>query len=149
VLDAVRKHLADASAPITPHGVAQALRSLAGVGALNPADSVVLGYYEALRHEAMIEAVDASGSETFFIAESFPIRDHATVTQLLTSLPDSDDTRSEWRWFRLANGDLVAGFYPQGEMVFATEVERDEDWHAAREDGSHRTITADREDVGL
>ncbi len=33
----------------------------------------------------------------------------------LALMPIGDDTRGEWLWFRLANGDLVLGFYPCGD----------------------------------
>lgn len=75
-----------------------------------------------------------------YLGASYPIRDPDTVKTLLTTLPDSDDTRSEWRWFRLANGDLVAGFFPQGEMFFETEVARDQDEIASEKDGTLRVM---------
>lgn len=34
------------------------------------------------------------------------------------------DGRSRWYWFRLGNGDLILGFYPQGETYMATETMR-------------------------
>lgn len=32
-----------------------------------------------------------------------------------------DNGRSEWQWFRLANGDLIFGCYPRGDTYFNTE----------------------------
>lgn len=31
------------------------------------------------------------------------------------------DGRSRWLWIRLPNGDLILGFYPQGDAYFTTE----------------------------
>lgn len=38
--------------------------------------------------------------------------------------PVSDNGRSNFCWFRLANGDLVLGVYPCGDMYFETEGDR-------------------------
>ncbi len=45
------------------------------------------------------------------------------VALVLNASEDSGDGRSEWRWFRLPNGDLILGVYPQGDTYFATESE--------------------------
>lgn len=34
------------------------------------------------------------------------------------------DNRSNWYYFRLPDGDLIIGFYPQGDTYFSTENER-------------------------
>lgn len=41
--------------------------------------------------------------------------------KLLRLDPEVDDTRSQVLQFRLANGDLVLGFYPQGDSY--TDIE--------------------------
>lgn len=50
----------------------------------------------------------------------------AAVAALTAADPDLEDgfTRSEWLWVRLANGDLILGFFPQDEGYFAHESER-------------------------
>ncbi len=45
------------------------------------------------------------------------------VALVLNASEDSDDGRSEWRWFRLPNGDLILGVYPQGDTYCETEGE--------------------------
>jgi len=45
------------------------------------------------------------------------------VEMVLNQPTDTSDGRSEWRWFRLPNGDLILGVYPQGNTYFATEHE--------------------------
>jgi len=37
---------------------------------------------------------------------------------------DNHEGRSAWRWFRLANGDLILGCYPKGDTYFETELDR-------------------------
>ncbi len=46
------------------------------------------------------------------------------AAMILDSTP-GDDTRSEWRWFRMPNGDLIFGCFPCDDMYFATEQRRD------------------------
>lgn len=41
--------------------------------------------------------------------------DHEHVIQVLSGDPNQDDTRSQWQWFRLPNGDLILGVFPQGK----------------------------------
>lgn len=36
---------------------------------------------------------------------------------------DVGDGRSEWKWFRLANGDLILGCWPQGDTYEMTEMD--------------------------
>lgn len=47
-------------------------------------------------------------------------RENATFEQaheLMQKDPDSEE-RSQFQWFRLPNGDLILGFYPQGDAYF-------------------------------
>ena len=53
---------------------------------------------------------------------------HRAASQELVDLVMSKETggmdgRSEWRWFRLPNGDLILGVFPQGDTYFAVEGE--------------------------
>ncbi len=45
------------------------------------------------------------------------------MAERIAALPVGIDTRSEWTWFRLANGDLVLGFFPCGDTYFETEAD--------------------------
>lgn len=53
------------------------------------------------------------------LSTHFPASQEAV--DLLLSQPINDDGRSEWRWVRLANGDLILGLFPQGEAYFELE----------------------------
>lgn len=47
-------------------------------------------------------------------------RQNATWEQthdLIQADPDGE-LRSQYQWFRLPNGDLILGFYPQGDAYF-------------------------------
>jgi hypothetical protein len=39
----------------------------------------------------------------------------ADVKVMLEAMCQGDDGRSQWCWFRLPNGDLIFGCYPQGD----------------------------------
>lgn len=42
--------------------------------------------------------------------------------EIINTVPDdSGDTRSPWLWVRLANGDLILGCFPQGDLYLETE----------------------------
>ena len=45
------------------------------------------------------------------------------LVDLVLSAPVGDDGRSEWRWFRLPNGNLILGVYPRGDTYFDCEAE--------------------------
>lgn len=94
------------------------------------------------------------------IATSFPASE--AVAAFMASLPadggfvfhpDSglvhqSETRSEWRWFRLANGDLILGFFPQGDFgYFGIEVAVENDYDVAESGG--RLVHHETEDDGL
>lgn len=40
------------------------------------------------------------------------------VIHVLAQDTDGDDGRSDWEWFRLPNGDLILGCFPQGTTYF-------------------------------
>ena len=40
------------------------------------------------------------------------------VIYVLSMSPELDDARSQWQWFRLPNGDLILGVFPQGSTYF-------------------------------
>jgi hypothetical protein len=63
-------------------------------------------------------------SEDMSIGHFKPASDEAVQAVLAydPDLPDGD-TRSEWLWVRLANGDLILGVFPQDEGYFAHEQE--------------------------
>lgn len=42
---------------------------------------------------------------------------------VIDAAPNTGDGRSDWHWFRLANGDLMLATFPQGETYFATEAD--------------------------
>lgn len=45
----------------------------------------------------------------------------ASVETMLNADPTSMDGRSNWLWFRLPNGDLLFGCFPEGDTYFSTE----------------------------
>jgi hypothetical protein len=45
------------------------------------------------------------------------------IATKVISAPITDDGRSNWKWFRLANGDLVLGCFPCGNTYFMTEAD--------------------------
>lgn len=54
-----------------------------------------------------------------------------------------EDSRSEWVWVRLANGDLILGFYPRGEAYMEQEVAVETAYLNAVREGTHDVINAD------
>ncbi len=54
--------------------------------------------------------------------------------------PDSLDTRSQWMWVRLANGDLMLATFPQGDTYTDLEVAVESDWKAAEATGDLKLI---------
>lgn len=71
------------------------------------------------------EYVDA-GQDPNLIADLQPMSGEAVSYMLRQKIdgPSDMDGRSEWLWVRLANGDLMCGFFPHGDSYFAHEVER-------------------------
>ena len=47
------------------------------------------------------------------------------IVQMIIDAPVSEgpDGRSDWMWFRLANGDLILGCWPRGDTYEATEAD--------------------------
>lgn len=82
-----------------------------------------------------------------FLGNQYPIATTTRVERLLASPVSADDGRSEWMWFRLANGDLIVGFYPRGDAYMDCEVDFTEDWTLAERIGTERIIEADIEEV--
>ena len=46
-----------------------------------------------------------------------------SVQAMLKADPTSMDGRSNWLWFRLPNGDLIFGCFPEGGTYFATAAD--------------------------
>lgn len=46
-----------------------------------------------------------------------------TVAEKVINSHVGDDGRSEWHWFRLANGDLILGVFPRGDTYMETEAD--------------------------
>lgn len=46
------------------------------------------------------------------------------VEIMLNADVDTGDGRSEWAWFRLPEGTLIFGCFPQGDTYFETEIRR-------------------------
>lgn len=49
--------------------------------------------------------------------------DPKAVAFVLAADEHAEDGRSQWMWVRLANGDLILGVFPQGEVYFGTETD--------------------------
>jgi hypothetical protein len=47
----------------------------------------------------------------------------AAAQAVINADPKSLDGRSNWLWFRLPNGDLIFGCFPEGETYMAHERE--------------------------
>jgi hypothetical protein len=61
-------------------------------------------------------------SKEAIIARSKPASDEM-VEKVLNASTEGSDGRSRWMWFRLANGDLILGVFPQGDTYLGTESE--------------------------
>ena len=46
------------------------------------------------------------------------------VEHVLAQVENTSNGRSQFYWFRLANGDLILGVYPRGDTYFYTESDR-------------------------
>jgi len=73
-----------------------------------------------------IEVDDVSFDETGkvpFLALHVPA-DPADAAIVMAQTTEGFDGRSEWRWFRLPNGDLILGVFPQGDtyLQFADTI---------------------------
>jgi len=68
---------------------------------------------------------DDTGKDTdLVICSREPAIQPAVELCLTAPIEQGTDGRSRWYWFRLSNGDLILGFYPQGETYLATEAMR-------------------------
>lgn len=58
-----------------------------------------------------------------FLALHIPAAD-ADVECVISATTEGYDGRSDWRWFRLPNGDLILGVFPQGDtyMQFSDSI---------------------------
>jgi hypothetical protein len=65
----------------------------------------------------------------FTMGEMYPASDES-VKQIIES-PTDGDGRSEWFWVWTSDGDVMLACFPQGDMYFATEEAREQDWEAA------------------
>jgi len=45
------------------------------------------------------------------------------MVNFVVNQPVGNDGRSEWQWFRLANGDLILGVFPCGDTYTETEAD--------------------------
>lgn len=64
--------------------------------------------------------LDSTGKRV--IAWSYPANKES-VAKVLGAEPGTDDGRSEWRWLRLENGDLMLGVFPRGATYEYVEVD--------------------------
>lgn len=87
---------------------------------------------EEARANACIQLDNGEHKEDMFAGQSFPAR--TEVVEKLLNMPVGDHNgRSGWMWVHLANGDVVLGFFPQGDAYFEVEDERYEDYQAAEQ----------------
>jgi hypothetical protein len=63
------------------------------------------------------DRLDARG-DIHLVVHDFP---EEVFRDLLDRDPEEDHTRSQVLQFRLPNGDLILGFYPQGDSYFEIE----------------------------
>ena len=74
--------------------------------------------------------------------------DFSAVDYILAHPINTGDGRSEWRWFHLPNGDLVLGFFPQGDACFATETQREIDYARSREGSENCSVCGQPDNCG-
>lgn len=97
-------------------------------------------------------------SETFedvdqVIATFYPVRDPEIVDKVIKAPANFGDYdthdygRSQWYWFRLANGDLVMGCFPQSALYMELEDVVADDYVTARNLGQERHIEVRPEDL--
>ena len=56
---------------------------------------------------------------------------------------DADDSRSEWIWVRLVNGDMLLGFFPRGDAYMEAEADMEADYFAAHDWGFEDVLEAE------
>jgi len=69
----------------------------------------------------LLDALDAYLAADLAIAKTWPASRRAA--EALLAMPEGDDTRSEFRWVRFANGDLALVTFPHDETYFSMEPE--------------------------
>lgn len=95
------------------------------------------------------EGVTERDPARVYLGDSYPVRNAEDVDRILYAPVDTGDGTSGWLWFRLANGDLVFGCYPQGTTYEECEDGYTVDWQVAVGDGTIRILEAEYEDVGI
>lgn len=60
--------------------------------------------------------------ETPVLLATASVADPTMVNFVVNQRVDNDG-RSEWQWFRLANGDLILGVFPRGDTYIETEAD--------------------------
>ncbi len=65
-----------------------------------------------------VAATDENGSYTDFVLATNIDAKREDVDFLLSQPVDNWDGRSDWRWVRLQNGDLMLAVFPCGETYF-------------------------------
>lgn len=94
-------------------------------------------------HPFMVESVLMVG-----MGLHFPMSREAVDMVLNLPIGDEDDGRSEWRWFRLNNGDLICGFFPQAGGYERCEVPCQEDYELVfRSEGGVSVLLGDVRDM--
>lgn len=63
---------------------------------------------------------DKDGFETKAVLARVSEASAESVERVLSASHDDPDGRSQWLWFRLNNGDLIFGVFPQGDTYFDT-----------------------------
>lgn len=67
--------------------------------------------------------VNELGSESELIIAEVKDASEEYVELVLNKDADHQDGRSDWKWIRLSNGDLILGVYPYGDTYFECEID--------------------------
>jgi hypothetical protein len=70
----------------------------------------------------VLYVIDENGFNTSTPCATMANADPKIAAKVI-SAPITDDGRSNWKWFRLANGDLVLGCLPYGDTYFMTKAD--------------------------
>lgn len=76
-----------------------------------------------MREIFQIEDVEVNGTLEKPVLIATAVIADKTVAEKVINSHVGDDGRSEWHWFRLANGDLILGTFPHGDTYFETEAD--------------------------
>lgn len=55
-----------------------------------------------------------------------------SIAKKLVKLAPGEDTRSDWKWFRTVDSDLILGFFPCGLTYESIELDVDRDRRFAK-----------------